>query len=394
VLFQTLDDKKYCVGIYHDGRISYDDLPEGLTHTWAYSDFLKDFDIEYASLYVGGKSIDDVCPPELSKEWRQVSHKMRAFLKAVGTSKINLKHVCFFQSIPEWFLLEWCEIKNKICTYIFENYEKPTNYDFLVDLAKITSKIKHQRLNIDPSGMKDHLAAYAARAFYQKLSDVDPHVYYNIFGTITGRLTTTSHSFPILTMNKKYRGVLKPNNDWFVELDYNAAELRTFIGLSGKDQPQEDLHEWNIKNIFAGQGTREEAKVRLFAWLYNSRSDDDLLNREYNREETVKKYYRDGIITTEFGRVMESDDHHSMNRLVQSTSSDLFLRQMIEVDKILEGKKTYIAFSVHDSLMLDLADEDKGLLPEIIEVFGDTPFGKYLVNVSAGKHYGKMEKVR
>ena len=119
-----------------------------------------------------------------------------------------------------------------------------------------------------------------------------------------------------------------------------------------------------------------------------------MLNREYNREETVKKYYRDGIITTEFGRVMESDDHHSMNRLVQSTSSDLFLRQMIEVDKILEGKKTYIAFSVHDSLMLDLADEDKGLLPEIIEVFGDTPFGKYLVNVSAGKHYGKMEKVR
>ena len=54
-----------------------------------------------------------------------------------------------------------------------------------------------------------------------------------------------------------------PQNDWFLELDYNAAEVRTLLALSGKDQPEEDIHEWNIKNIYDGDLTREEAKRKI-----------------------------------------------------------------------------------------------------------------------------------
>lgn len=392
MLFQALDDKKHCVGIYSDGGMIYDEIPPDLSRTWSYASFLKNLDIEYANLYVGGKQLAEVCPPELKEDWDRISNKMKAFLRAFTTAKINLKDVCLFQTIPESFLFEWCDIKNRISHYTFENNEKPTNYDFLLDLTKLVEKIKYQKLNIDSSALKSELGAYRSRAFLKKLNKIDPHVHYNIFGTVTGRLTTKNGSFPILTLDKKHRRVLKPNNDLFIELDFNAAELRTFISLSGQEQPQQDLHIWNIENVFRGTGTREEAKTRLFAWLYNPNSEDHLLNQAYDREKLLKETWKDGKIITKFDRIIEVDERRALNYLIQSTSSDLFLRQMIKIDKILENTKSYIAFSLHDSLVIDICKEDKHLLPRITEVFGDTLFGKYLVNVSVGKNYGEMRK--
>jgi len=373
----------------------YEDLPEDISQTWSYSEFLKDLEIEYASLYTEGKNISELVPEELEQDWHKISSRMKAFIRAFNTSKINLNDVCLFQVVPEAFLYEWCEIKNKICAYIFENYEKPTNYDFLLDLTEITERIKHQRLNIDTTALKRDLASYRSRAFFKKLNSLDPYVHYNVFGTVTGRLTTKSHSFPILTLDKKFRKVLKPNNNLFVELDYNAAELRTFIALSGEEQPQQDLHAWNIKHLFCDDGLdREAAKTRLFAWLYNPNSEDDLLNRRYDREKLLKENWKDGKITTKFDRTIEVDERRALNYIIQSTSSDLFLRQMIKVDKMLEGKKSFIAFSVHDSLVMDFAEEDIHLLEPIIEEFSDTPLGKYLTNVSMGKNYGNMRKIK
>ncbi len=69
-------------------------------------------------------------------------------------------------------------------------------------------------------------------------------------------MTTRKGYFPILTLDGEYRSILKPKNNYFVEFDYNAAELRVLLGLSGKAQPQEDMHQWNIDNIYRGIGTR------------------------------------------------------------------------------------------------------------------------------------------
>jgi hypothetical protein len=394
VLFQTLDDKKSCVGIYHDGNLIYNDIPSGLSKTWSYSGFLEGSEIEYANLYVQGRGLDEVCPPELEEEWRERKARMKAFLRCFNTAKINLKDICLFEVIPEAFLLEWCEIKNKICTYIFENYEKPSNYEFLLQLTQVIEKIKYQELNIDPTELHSKLGSYRSRAFLKKIKTLEPFIDYNVFGTVTGRLTTKSYSFPILTLDKRHRNVLKPNNDWFVEFDYNAAELRTFLALQDIEQPQEDLHEWNVKNIFGDSSTREDAKTRLFAWLYNPNSDDYLLNRTYDREKLIKENWKGGKITTKFDRTIEVDERRALNYLIQSTSSDLFLRQMIKVDELLEDSRSYVAFTLHDSLTIDLAEEDKGKIPEIVKIFGSTPFGEYVVNVSAGKDYGSMRKIQ
>ena len=58
LIFQTLDDKTECVGVYTDGQLYFEDWPDDLTQTWRHTGFLKDADIEYASLYCDGLNLE------------------------------------------------------------------------------------------------------------------------------------------------------------------------------------------------------------------------------------------------------------------------------------------------------------------------------------------------
>jgi|TARA_R110000744_G_scaffold44837_2_gene99856 DNA polymerase I-like protein with 3'-5' exonuclease and polymerase domains len=391
--FQALDIKNECVGVYADGQLHYSTLPEDLTDTWGYANFLEGKDINYASLYCHGQSLDDVCPPAIEDEWKICSERLQAFYRALIEAKIDLNQNCFYDLVPENFIRDYCEIKNKITKHVLENYERPENYEFLLSVQKILSEIRVRQLTIDFSSMKNKLHQYKTRNWRDKLSKTQPYINYNLFGTKTGRLTTRKNSFPILTMAKEYRSVVKPTNDWFLELDFNSAEIRTLLALSNKEQPEQDIHEWNIDNVFGGGITREEAKKSIFAWLYNPDSKS-AANKYYDRDYVKDKYWDGTKLKTFFGREIESDEHHAVNYIIQSTTSDLFLKRMVEISKILKESKSQIAFCVHDSLVIDLHDEDKHLVPEIKRVFGQTDLGKFKVNLSAGKNYGELKELK
>jgi DNA polymerase I-like protein with 3'-5' exonuclease and polymerase domains len=295
--------------------------------------------------------------------------------------------------VPEQFLIDFCRVKNQICNFVFKNYEKPDDYEHMVSLAKVLTEIKNKKLNIDLDQLSGDLHKFKVRQFVKKTKTLQPYITYDQFKAKTGRLTT-KRSFPILTMDKTYRKILKPNNDWFVEFDFNAAELRVLLGLLGEAQPQQDIHDWNAKNVYQGQITRDEAKKRIFAWLYNPASKDHLSSRIYKREAVVNKYYNNGQVTNFFNRKIEADEHHAPNYIIQSTAADLFLRQMIKLWEALKDKKSYIAFCLHDSLVIDFSEEDQFSLNDLKEIFAQTALGKFKVNVSAGKNYGDMKKLK
>jgi hypothetical protein len=324
MLFQTIDDKGECIGYYVDGHLVFDTIPENLTATWKYTKHLEGLNVDFASLYCGGQSIDEACPSELREEWQEVNKKLKAFYRSLRLAKIDLNQSCFFDLVPKQFLLEYLDIKNRITKHALEAHKRPENYDFLASLSKVAHEIRFQKLNVDASKLNDRMSEFKVRQFRTKLKNTRPYIDYDIFGTKTGRLTTRKNSFPILTMNKDYRDVLRPQNEWFVELDFNAAELRTLLALLGEAQPQEDMHEWNLQNVYCGIGTREKAKERIFAWLYNPSSRDHLADRKYNRKLIKDKYWNGSHIINPFGRLIESDEFHSVNYLVQSTASDIF----------------------------------------------------------------------
>jgi len=391
MIFQTFDDKKKCVAIFAKGKIHKHKLPSPLAKTWDYSEILRDKDVEYAKYYCGGKRLDEVCPDHLRKEWENINGKLEAFYRAVNEAKLDLNEHCFFDVAPPHFLLEYGRIKEKICAYVFSNFKKPLDYEVKVGLAKVLVEIKNTKLNLSLSSLDARRHEFKVRRFLQKINKTSPYIIYDMKGTKTGRLTSTA--FPILTMDKGYRTILRPNNKWFLELDYNAAELRVMLALLGQEQPHGDIHSWNMQNVFKNVATREEAKKRVFAWLYNPESKDRLLNKEYDRDSVLQKYYNGSQVTTLWNRTIDSDDHHALNYIIQSTAADLFLRQMIKVWELLKDKKSQIAFCLHDSLVIDLAEEDETIVHELKEEFAVTELGKFKVNVFGGKSFGEMKRM-
>ena len=389
--FVLLDEKDWCRGVYHEGQLHFKQLPEGLSKTWRYTSYLENKNIKYASIYAQGRTIDEVCPEHLKQPWDKSKNKLKAFHNSFVEAKVSLEENCFFDLVPQQFLLELCDVKCKIIDYVLETYSKPEEYQFLLDAEKLLYSISSKSLNLDLSWLRQQKHEARARTLLNRIKNISSNVRYNLYGSKTGRLTTVANTFPILNLDSKYRSMIKPKNDLFVELDYNSAEARVILGLAGFDQPQEDIHSWNAKRLSL---TREEAKTEFFAWLYgSSKVDSEKYNKIFKVDRVLDLYYKSGEVKNYYNRKIESDDFHSMNYLVQSTTNDLVLRQILKINKILKTKKSFISFIVHDSVVIDLAKEDKELIKYIVSEFSNTDFGRFPVNLSAGKNYGNLRKI-
>lgn len=400
MLFQIIDQKQNCKNIYASNQIVSDYDCHDLTGTWSYHSVLKDHDIEYACLYANGSTLDDCCPDNLREKWDAIKKIHLAYINSFKKGLCDVEDECFYDLVPETFVVDFFEVKNQITEYVLENYEKPENYDYLLDLLKLTSDIRDNKININKNAIKNQLHETKTRSFYSKLSNTAPYIDYNMFGTITGRLTTRKNSFPILTMNKDYRKILQPKNDWFIELDYNAAELRCLLAINDEPQPTEDLHVWHmdiLNKLYDHKFDREEVKRKIFGWLYGplyASLGIPAIEKKYDKQKAIKKYWTGTEVINPFGRKIEADEFHALNALIQSTSSDLFLRRAIEVNKILRNRKSLTLALIHDSMVIDFAREDKDILNELISVFGDTDFGKFKVKASLGTDFGNMKRFR
>ena len=395
MIFQTLDDKSECVGIYSNGALHFEGIPGGLTKTWKYTGSIQDPEIKYAWLYTGGKNLQEACPESLKEELNEVQKTFKAYLLSFKIARIDLRQNCFFDLVPSDFLMQFCEVRNKITKHVFDNYEQPDNYHQLDSFYKLIHKISYQKLNINVDGCRHLMTTTSDREDIKMLVKNKSHyVSYNLFGTVTGRLTTQRDSNPILTMKSKFRELIKPTNDWLVSLDYNGAEVRTFLSLSGHEQPQEDIHSWNMRHLYGGSPVdRDEAKVRFFSTLYNV-NDMSLNGSVYSREGVLSEFYKGGKVNTPTGRQIEVEQRKALSYLIQSTTSDLTLDRAVALDKALENTKSKVAFVVHDEVVLDIAEEDKEKIPELKAMFENNKLGNFMANTKAGKSYGKMMELK
>ena len=394
MLFQILDTKADCVG-YYAGNVIYPgySLPAAGS-TWDYSSHLLGKDYDIARIYSQGATITDVCPGDMKEEWEKIKKTLKSCLRAFDTSRLNMSENCFYDLVPEYFLYQYLEAKNKITQHVFETYPRPGNYTHIHNLLEMVTDIRERPLSIDIAPIKHLLSSVKGQNFQRTLQTVKHVCDYNPWGTVTGRLATNPKSFPILTMSKEFRPCVQAQNDWLLELDFNAAELRVLLALSQQAQPQNDIHDWNVKNIFEGKLTREEAKVKTFAWLY-SRNENKDLERLYNKDLVRNKYWDGCKIETEYGRIIENvDEHHALNYIVQSTTIDMVHEQAYKVYELLKGRKSHIAFLIHDAVYIDLAEEDRYEILNLLDTFKKTRYDMFKVNVSAGKNLGAMKELK
>ena len=402
MLFQTLDDKAECVGIYTDKEMIFDpeSFPENISQTWSYSPYLRGRDIDYASLFLEGEPLSGCLPEYLRDDWDDVSERILAFKRSLDISKVNQDENCFFDLVPERFLIDLCEVKNRIT--VFQTIDKPKRYNFHRHVSMLLGDIASQPISIDKKKLLSYTKNPKISGQAKSVLDSPSYVRYNQFGTKTGRLTTNKNSFPILTLNKSLRSVIKPQNDMYVELDFNGAEIRTLLGMLNEPQPKEDVHQFHLQRIFNPSVTREQAKVYFFSWLYGSREmsikqEGKELEKFYDREKLLKDFYDGNQVTTPYGKVMtDVSRHHALNYLVQSTTAELTLKQALKIDYLLrtQGSGSRIAFLIHDAIVLDLKKEDKHLLPLALLLMKSTNFGEFGVNTKSGKCLGTLKEFK
>ena len=212
-VLQTLDFKSNCKGLYYNGTFVFDQLQEVIDQhslAWKHSPLLDDENFQYLYLFLRGEDISAFTKdPEIYALYRK---KMEAHQRAAITAKVDLSGECFFDLVPESHLKKWFEIRSSALQRISTIFSKQNDYDILHKIHVLVTNIAQQNLTFGTKTGK---------------------VLYNIFGSATGRLTTTRASVPILTLKKEQRSLLRPQNDAFVELDLNAAEVRMLMALNG-----------------------------------------------------------------------------------------------------------------------------------------------------------------
>ena len=387
MLFQAIDDKSECIGIYADGKLHFEDFPDGLTRTWRYTGS-QGTEVEYAWIYADGSDPKTVCPDEYAQELAATERKLRAYRKTFKIAKVDLNDHCIFDLVPHDFLKRFCEVKNRITEHVFETCAKPANYQHLCDVEKLLHKIRYNKLNLSTIDCRHLMLSTLDRKKAQDLVKSYRYIDYNLFGTVTGRLTTRPGSFPILTLKKEFRKLLRPHNDLFVALDYNGSEVRAILGLAGQDQPDYDIHDWNVRNVFANALTRAEAKVEFFGWLYTSLEHPEL-GEIYDKAKVLDEWYNGEYITTPYQRKISVDDFRALNYLIQSTTADRVLSKAVIIDKMLEDRKSFVSHILHDEIVVDFSDEDRDIIMDVKAVFEDG----YLATMKAGKNYFELSEL-
>ena len=124
LLFQVLDNKNQCTSVYVDGEIKEASEDLNLTRTWFPASNFANERYDCGIIWSMGKTLDDCCPEDLKPYWLALNKKASAFLNSFQKSKINLQDICFYDLMPDWFLLEFFEVKNQITEHVFKEEKK------------------------------------------------------------------------------------------------------------------------------------------------------------------------------------------------------------------------------------------------------------------------------
>lgn len=280
------------------------------------------------------------------------------------------------------------------------------------------------------------------------------HTQYNLGRTTSGRTSSSSPNLQNIPKGDKDRvGIRKcfiarPNHI-LVEFDYSQHELRVMAEIANDDALREalkeDVHAATASILFnkppstITEDERREAKVINFGIIYcmtaygikqrldcSDATANMFLDRILGKYKGIPKYMeriRNQVMTKQYvetmtgfrrryvlpdpGTMSQRDYEIEINKIfreainmpIQGTAGHILLLGSIGVDKILERRKTYTSWEVHDSLGLQMYKTEMALIPEIKHVL-KTQFLNYLpnfktpleVDVKIGENWGEMEK--
>ena len=219
---------------------------------------------------------------------------------------------------------------------------------------------------------------------------------YNLYNT-TSRPSNTYNSINFAALNKEdgERICYKPDNDMFIEIDFQGYHPRLIGELIGFDFPK-DRNTYDYLGELLGV-SQQEAKELTFKQLYGG------VWSEYQNKpffKNVVTYVDDlwdtlqysGTITTE-NKIFIRDDldkmtpHKLLNYVVQSKETSTNVQLLERVLDYLKNKKTKLVLYTYDAFLFDYNKEDNNIIQELTNLL------EYPVIIKQGTSYHGLTKI-
>jgi hypothetical protein len=232
---------------------------------------------------------------------------------------------------------------------------------------------------------------------------------YNLW-TTTGRPSNSFGTVNFAALPPEKRKAIVAENDYLVEMDYDAYHLRIISQLVKYDFGKDSVHEHLAKHY---ECSYEESKQKSFQLLYGgidkkTREKVPFFDKTYNyindkwSEINQNKY----ILTDIYRRriVLENYDDLNKNKLfnylIQALETELNVRKILLIQEYLLDKKTKLVLYGYDSFLFDFSKQDgvetlkeiKRILEVKTDVPGDTE-SYFYTKSKMGLNYGEMQDI-
>lgn len=284
--------------------------------------------------------------------------------------------------IPITKLYEKCE-DNYNHLYSIMQYAIPNGFDFYNNTATSVFYL------IEQSGIRVTYQAFVDLFVpnnpVYSMRDSIVYTSYNL-NNITSRPTNAFNSINFAAIPKapEFRKAIIPQNDYFVEMDFDGYHLRLLCEQIGYKLTDESAHVQLARLYFGKDEIAEEdyakAKQINFHAIYGKIPPEyafleifdkiqkyiDELWKHFNEH----GYVQDPISGKRFTKQLpEMHPQKLMNYMMQSLETSRNITILKEILKYLQGKKTKIALYTYDAIVFDFSkDEGKQVLQQLEDI--------------------------
>ena len=237
----------------------------------------------------------------------------------------------------------------------------------------------------------------------KKYSIKDNHIYgwYNPY-TTTGRPVNNFNgiNFVGLKHDNGERDCFEPDNDFFVEMDYDGYHPRLIgdiVNYQFKDNVHNELAQIYFKTKEITPEQYKESKILTFKQIYGGINKANLHHPFFSKTQQFidiiwEAFNKDGYI--EVGPYnIKKVDHPKIhaqklfNYYIQATETYTNICRINEIQQYLSNKKTKLVLYIYDAFIFDVSKDDgKQTLVDLKNILSD----KFPVKVKTGKHYGVL----
>ena len=303
-------------------------------------------------------------------------------------------HTKVNKMIPIGKHLERCKQKTHS---IFQEYRGKTNEYYNSTLLPVLQKLEQNGLKIN-SKFDTYFTPKC-----KKYSIKEDHIYgcYNPY-TTTGRPVNNFNgiNFVGLKHDNGERNCFEPDNDFFVEMDYDGYHPRLIgdiVDYQFAGNVHTTLAEIYFKSKKITPAQYKESKTLTFKQIYGGIDKANLHHPFFSKTQQFID-----IIWEEFNKKGEikcgsytitKKDHPKIhaqklfNYYIQATETETNIRKIQVIQDYLKTKKTRLVLYIYDAFIFDVAKSDgKQTLLDLENILSE----KFPIKIKVGKHYGDL----